>query len=778
MADPDVEFFTSPTRVNPQDQKLRDKDALAILQSEYDKMQQKLAAGIPAGVTDPQYMARTQTDLAALAREISRKGGLASGLPSPVGDDADVSFFTKPTAAPIEQQIPQTPFFGNPNIAKQGVKAGVGQRQDELGRIGGGVLEAGLGAATAAINPIIAGIKGVAQSIRPAIETGQPPQPIGQQIAEKYLRENPSYQPPSPTGQGYLRNIASLLESSKLPPSMIPEVAGFAPLAGPAVSQATRGAGQALQDISAGAGSVAKQLQDQLASRQSIRQAMAERPAAPVAPVAPGAPSMTSGGAAAVAPENSVRAALAEATPELQANLANKTSYTPQDLQALEIHNKFRKIDPDFVPTQGQARQDVALLSDEYNQKALPGNEDLRAKFEQRDPFLIKGFNNVKENYAPSHSGVGQEGKANNILEDIKTNHVDVDTANIKNAYKALESEDGKFPIDSKTFANNALIKLNEYADIDFLPQVFKNKLDKYLSGEKDINLNEFENLRTQSARAMRSSSDGNEIHALSLFRNALEELPMTGENAIKYKDLADTARTLFRTQKELLTPPTKNAPNPKYNKAYAAAAADTRTPDEIAQGNVAHPAAKGFFDNFVTNPKSSAIDVNRLVNLVGKDSPSHHEMVAGIVDAIKRKAGVVDDSGNISQAALNKELVNLGSKLDLAVGSEAANELRNIGDVARLSENVRNRSGGTANVSQTAITTAREAAQQAARDLALGAGEAALNIKTGGVSGVVGSVLKPIFKAKQEQAAAAAAEAARIAKLRSTISPTAGIGQ
>jgi len=507
---------------------------------------------------------------------------------------------------------------------------------------------------------------------------------------------------------------------------------------------------------------------------------------------------LQSGGAAATAPETLVQAELEKAHPTLKSQLANKptNTYTPEDLKALEIHNKFSQVDPDFIPTEGEARQDIAKMSDEYNHKALPGNELLREKFEQRNPLLIKGFNNVKEQFAPDHSGKSLEDKANNILEDIKLNKVDKDTQAIKDAYKSLEDlGGGKFPIDSEAFAKNAMNKLTkETDDIDHLPEVWQKKLNRYLPQEKldpktgevigtipperDMNFNQFENLRTQLATASRASTDGNVRNALGHIRDALEELPLKGENA-EQKAVADQARALFRTQKQLITPPTKNKPNPNYNKAYAIAYDDPRTLEEIEK-LIPHPDAKNFFKTLVTSDKASQSDINRLINLIGEGSKSHHELIAGLVDHLKTNAGVVNtesgEVGAISQKNLNKELNNLGSKLDLAIGSEAANRLRNIGDVARLSEHVKNAEGGNANVSQTAITSEREAAKKAIKDVALGVAEAGGNVATGGKLGLVTSITKPILRARNERLALEEAKKAQQEQLAKTISRTAGI--
>jgi hypothetical protein len=520
----------------------------------------------------------------------------------------------------------------------------------------------------------------------------------------------------------------------------------------PPIARAVTGAGEVVQDVRG-------QMAQQLAAKQAQPQ---------VTPQVN--PQFQSGGAAAVAHTNAVRSALSEARPDLQATFANKNplEVTPQDLKAIEIHNKFAKVDKDFVPTEAQALQDVAKLSDEYNLNSKPGYEDLRRKFTERDPFLIKGFNNVKEEFAPSHSGVGQQGKANNILEDVKVNRVDVDNQNIKNAYTKLEeANNGKFPLDAKKVSEIALEKLNASDDIDFLPDTWKKRLSDYATGEKDLNLNKFENLRTQLATARRAEKDGNVRNAIGHIQDALEELPLTDETAIQFKGLADNARNLFRAQKEILDPK-----KPTYNKLYQMAYEDNRTPTEVMMGNVPHPAANGFFENFIAGNKTTPADLSRAIELVGKDSPAHQEIIAGLADHLKQKSGVIDDKGNVSQAALNKELNKLGPRLDLVAGSEVANRLRNIGDVASLSEHVRNKAGGSANVSQTTKTSEREAAKEVLGGLA----ETGLSLATGGKSGIVAATLKPMFKARQERLATEAAQKAQQESVNRMVSPTAGI--
>ena len=656
----------------------------------------------------------------------------------------------------------------NPQDVVQGAKT-FGQGLASLADVTlGGVIPSAVGTSYYGIARAIGQTPEVAQKIK-ELAINKLDKPFGKAFG---VTETPGYKGEASQqlmnfiGENVGKGADYISQVTGMPKPEVEHYMGLAGIAGaPYVGKTLGVAGKGLKAVGTELQDVKAQLGQQFQNRQAQ---------APVQPqIQP--TGMQSGGAAAVEHQQAVRQALAEARPDLQQTYANRPieSFTPEDLKAIQIHNKFAMVDPEFVPTEGQATQNISKLSNEYNEKTLEGNEGLRAKFEQRDPLLIKGFNNVKDQFASEHSGVGQTGKANNVLEDVKKNRVDVDTANIKKAYQSLQTEDGKFAVDMKTASENALAKIEAEDRTDKLPKTIKDKLDKYINGAEG-NLNKFEHLRTDiesERRLAQRQGDGTTAHVLGLVRDAMEELPMAGENAIAFKEKADIARSLFKNQKDLLDPK-----KPTFNKLYSMAYEDNRTPLEIETGNVQHPASKGFFENFIAGNKTTPADLSRAIELVGRDTPAHHEIIAGLTDYLKQKAGVIDDKGNVSQASLRKELNKIGPNLDLIAGPEVANRLRNIGDVAELSEHVRNRAGGSANVSQSGILTEGEAAKRAAKDVALGIGEAALNVKTGGASGVVGQVLKPIFKAKQERQMLEAQQAEKAKLLHQRIKPTAGI--
>ena len=70
-----------------------------------------------------------------------------------------------------------------------------------------------------AVDPILANAYGIAKSIPQAIQTGQPPAPIGAQIARETMQKM-QYQPTSPVTKDVLGAIGGALEETKLPPYM------------------------------------------------------------------------------------------------------------------------------------------------------------------------------------------------------------------------------------------------------------------------------------------------------------------------------------------------------------------------------------------------------------------------------------------------------------------------------------------------------------------------------------------------------------------------------
>jgi hypothetical protein len=111
------------------------------------------------------------------------------------------------------------------------------------------------GAATSVLGPAT----GIVASLR----SGQYGTPEGVRIGQEQsanLQKQLSPEIRTPQAQAVLGGLQQAFEASKVPPSMMPELAGFAPLAGPAAQQARQTVGQAVQAGKQIPGVIGKQL--------------------------------------------------------------------------------------------------------------------------------------------------------------------------------------------------------------------------------------------------------------------------------------------------------------------------------------------------------------------------------------------------------------------------------------------------------------------------------------------------------------------------------------
>ena len=398
-------------------------------------------------------------------------------------------------------------------------------------------------------------------------------------------------------------------------------------------------------------------------------------------------------GAAATAETTQLAELLTRASPEVQTAVKAITDaghkVDAAGLKAIENHINFEEFNMKATP--GEASQNVALLSDEQN--AVKSNPELAARLQERDPKLIEGFNKIKEDFAPEAHAVTQPERATVALDTLKDKYVNRES-NIRTAYQTLEDlNGGVFPVDAKTFSENAIAQLKKKNVYGATPKVLLDLLEKY--AKESMDFNGWDSARSVASEEMRKG--GNEAKTGYIIRKALEDIPMTGEAATVLKPAANHARSLAKEQKDLLNPKSE-----KYNAAYTAAASDTRSAAEIALG-VPHPASANFFDKHVIGKGASEMQLRRTIDELAGNQAAIDELRAGTIHEAKTKSGVKDDSGSVSQAALN-DFINkqMAGKLDVALGAEAAAKLRRLSDVATKSDHVRK--GGYANVSNTAV--------------------------------------------------------------------------
>jgi len=493
-----------------------------------------------------------------------------------------------------------------------------------------GAGEAGLTALSGAVAAPVSAIGGVFGTLASG-KYGTPEGiQAGQQVAQQ-MQAGGTYQPRTAQGQQYVQDLQRAFEASKLPPVGVPELQGMAPVVAAGSQQAMGRARQIPQAIS--------DLNREIMPAQMQAQFEAKG-------------GMRSGGAAATTTQAELQAAIAQASPELAAELK---MLKPNEANMAAIN---RQLKGDSLPvpvkyTRGQATQDVNLLSNEMNQRGR--NPEYANRFSEQNNALKENFDVIRDKAAPDVYGTNHIESADTIINSYKT----IDDARVKDIgakYKALkDAAGGDFPIDGQAFAQNAAKALSKELKTDFVPSAIEKQLNKFAAGEK-MTYEQFEAMRTNLAAEMRKaerSGDGNAKAASSIVRQALEDLPLSGDAAM-LKPLADEARSAAKARFDIL----------KKDPAYDAAVNDI-APDK-------------FINKYVINGNKR--DLETLVQQLGGGSEGHQAVSAATINWLKDKS---ISSGNFNQASYNRALKQIEPKLNQLVDAETANNLRNLGAVA-----------------------------------------------------------------------------------------------
>lgn len=440
-----------------------------------------------------------------------------------------------------------------------------------------------------------------------------------------------------------------------------------------------------------------------------------------------GAPSV---GAAKTANKAVIDEAMTRATPELAQELAK---LDPKDIN-IEVLN--RHLDADTLPipiklSEGQATRSPQLFSEEMNSRGK--NKELANRYNEQNKQLIDNIDQIKENASPRVYGTNVVENGQSLIDS----YLDIDKARLANIdakYEALrEAAGGQFPIDGVAFADNALNSLKKNLKTEFLPDSIMRQVNAFKRGEP-MTFEQFEAMRTNLASEMRKADragDGNAEFALGKVREALEDLPLTGESK-ELKILADEARSAAKERFDTLG----------SDKAYKAAINGKVAPDD-------------FINKFVINGKKN--DIDTMVKHLGTDSQAREVMAAGIVNWLKSKAGIsADGNGTFSQKGFNQALENIDPKILNIVGPEVNKQLKALGNTAR---NIQERPvGGYVNESNTLVGAIAEKAASGA--------EFGLNLIGGGQYGIpVGTMARSAVRSAKEAK-----------KVKESLKPGAGI--
>lgn len=388
----------------------------------------------------------------------------------------------------------------------------------------------------------------------------------------------------------------------------------------------------------------------------------APAPAPQTAPYAQIGEGHKNAGAAATTDPTMIRAALETATPEF------KQLYGNMPLDKVNTPTVLRHLEGDSLPipirlTKGQASGDLVQISREQNVRGR--NPEIAYQLQNQNQGLVDNIPAIRERVAPDVYSPKTIDSSTAIMDSYRKLDQDRSTQ-ISQAYKTLEDANGgMFPVDGMQLAKNADALLAKKLKTNFVPPEIAADLKRFREGEP-MTFEQFEAMRTNLAAEIRKaerSGDGNRSAACSLIRQAMEELPLTGE-AEALKPIADQARKLSRERFQAL----------EKDPAYRAVVNDVVPADK-------------FFEKFVINGHNK--NVRTMVDTLGAGSEGHQHMAAGAINWLSDRAGIVDGRGNFSQANFNKALKKLddANNLQQVFTPEGQTMLRTLGNVANYTQ-------------------------------------------------------------------------------------------
>lgn len=489
-----------------------------------------------------------------------------------------------------------------------------------------------------------------------------------------------TYAPRTEAGREIVEGLGEVFEATKLPPVATPELmalgsAGRMPPTAP------------------------KQKPRVSAQEYAQTRAIIEGTAPQFRQDPPGLPGLASVGAAGRRDPVAIEAAIAALPLDAQAQ-ARSVPINKVNLTALESHGQALNLPAPVQLTRGQATGDLVALSNELNRRGeLP---NIANRLGEQNAALVENLRLIRDQAAPDIYGTKPSDFGQIVIDSYKTID-DARRARIGDLYRQLEeAAGGDFPIDAAKFVRTADQQLSKKLKSEFLPPTIDRQLQAYRNGER-MDFEQFEALRTNLATEIRKAEragDGNAAMALSVVRDSLESLPLSGE-AAALKPLADAARSAAKERFDAL----------KRDPAYKAAVDETVAPEN-------------FVSTFVLSKgKGTEKNVRTMIEALGKGSEGQQAIAANIMAHLTKQA--IDGKGNFSQAAFNKALQEIDPKMLEIFDPGTAKTLKNLGEVSR--KVMAQPTGSFANNSNTLVAGLAEKAGKGA--------EQALNLVVPGLS-------------------------------------------
>jgi hypothetical protein len=224
-------------------------------------------------------------------------------------------------------------------------------------------------------------------------------------------------------------------------------------------------------------------------------------------------------GAAAAVPSQ-----LKTASPALQEEVRKAARTGGVDREALE--RQLRADSLGLPPlTEGQATRDPVVLSTEINRR---GKDTAFAhRFNQQNQAIIDKLDEFRQEAAPNVVGNDPIQNGQQLIDAYKA-HDEAVRTEINAAYQAArDANGGDLPMDAQSFAKAADAALKKNMKARYLPSEIAADLAE-IRETGSMNFEMFENMRTNlaaEARKAERSGDGNAAAAISLVRDALENV-------------------------------------------------------------------------------------------------------------------------------------------------------------------------------------------------------------------------------------------------------------
>ncbi|WP_233854125.1 lytic transglycosylase domain-containing protein [Paraburkholderia sp. HD33-4] len=380
---------------------------------------------------------------------------------------------------------------------------------------------------------------------------------------------------------------------------------------------------------------------------------------------------------------------------------------------AAERHIEAGSLPVPIELTAGQASGDVNLLSSEMNSRGR--NPELANRFNAQNGQIADNLSAIRDQVSPNVNVPSGAPTGQALVDAYKEMDAPIQQQISELYAKARDNNGAPALVDAAPQMKDFAAQIGP-TRFNALPanvqQIFRDASANQValppgfevngSSVRPMNVGDLMDIDKTLSGALKSATDGSVRHDIGALRDSIVNSQLdpsaAGADAFAaYKTAQASARARFQAM--------------DADPAYKAAVND------IAPAGEPSALADDFARKYIAGGKTSNVQ-NMMQNL--SNDPANRELVASaLMDHVRQQAGVDlrTGSGNISQAGLNKALVNLGDKTRIVLGPQASQTLEKLGNVARYTQEQPR--GSYVNNSNTFVASAASAAKSAAEGVA-----------------------------------------------------------